>query len=446
VTALAMPYEELWAAHEPAARRLALSLVPPHAAEDVVSEAFTRVLRAAENGGGPRGEFRPYLLAAVRNTASSWRMRARRAVPVADPDPGPVAGPEHAVLGREDARLAARAYSSLPQRWRWVLWSTAVEEKTPAELSGACGLSPNSVSQLASRAREGLRQAYLNEHLGSRLAPACREVAPYMGASVRGKAGRRHQAELGAHLRSCERCAQAYAGLGRLNSHLGELLVPGGAAIPLALSRLIPKPGLRWLHLAPAAAVAAVAVGGLATVTTVVTAPPGHAATRPAAAAPAASPGPSYVPKHAKPGPPGGGAQAPHQDAQEASAAGPVSSAASGSGAGLARGAAAAPGTAPSPSGQAVPGAVPVISAAGSTVGAVGQAAGSAVSSAGQAAGTTVTAVGQAVAGAVPVPAVSAAAGQVSQAAGGTVTGVTGTAGQAAGSLTGTVGQVAGGL
>jgi DNA-directed RNA polymerase specialized sigma24 family protein len=45
------PYEELYVEHAPVARRLALSLVP---ADDIVAEAFARVLAAIRAGGGSR--------------------------------------------------------------------------------------------------------------------------------------------------------------------------------------------------------------------------------------------------------------------------------------------------------------------------------------------------------------------------------------------------------
>ena len=42
-----------------------------------------------------------------------------------------------------------------------VLWHTEVEGQRPAEVAPLLGMSPNSVSALAYRAREGLRQAFV---------------------------------------------------------------------------------------------------------------------------------------------------------------------------------------------------------------------------------------------------------------------------------------------
>ena len=56
-------YGELYVEYAPAARGLALSMVPPDVADDIVAEAFARVLAAIRAGGGPDHAFRPYLLA-----------------------------------------------------------------------------------------------------------------------------------------------------------------------------------------------------------------------------------------------------------------------------------------------------------------------------------------------------------------------------------------------
>jgi RNA polymerase sigma factor (sigma-70 family) len=163
----------LWAAHQPAARRAALALVPPDAADDIVAEAFARVLSATARAGPPR-EFRPYLLAAVRNLARDWRADRRRLVPVPEPRHRESApGADGPVVRAEELAMVGRAFDSLPPRWRAVLWQTEVEGRQPAELAMLAGMSPNSVAQLASRAREGLATAWERER-----GPQERDTAP----------------------------------------------------------------------------------------------------------------------------------------------------------------------------------------------------------------------------------------------------------------------------
>src|SRR6478736_8292126 len=59
-------YGELFARHVDAARRLGRQLVPGPDVDDLVSEAFAKVLVVLQRGAGPDLAFRAYLLTAVR--------------------------------------------------------------------------------------------------------------------------------------------------------------------------------------------------------------------------------------------------------------------------------------------------------------------------------------------------------------------------------------------
>ena len=59
-------YGQLFARHVESARRLARQLVRGPDSEDLVSDAFTKVMGALQGGGGPDLAFRAYLLTAVR--------------------------------------------------------------------------------------------------------------------------------------------------------------------------------------------------------------------------------------------------------------------------------------------------------------------------------------------------------------------------------------------
>jgi RNA polymerase sigma factor (sigma-70 family) len=138
--------------------------VPGDVADDVTAEAFARVYAAVRAGGGPRGDFRPYLLAAVRNVARTWLAERARTVPVAVPEPRlhePGAG--EVAARREELRMAVRAFDSLPPRWRAVLWQTEVEGTSMADLAALSDMTPNGVAQLACRARLGFAVAWQRE-------------------------------------------------------------------------------------------------------------------------------------------------------------------------------------------------------------------------------------------------------------------------------------------
>ena len=123
-------YEDLYVEHAPVARAVALSMVPRDVADDIVAEAFTRVLGAIRAGGGPGVAFRAYLLTAVRNTANDWLRASRRTTAVGrrrtgpgrpgargEPGPGPAVpwpggrgrGPRRGPAGGQGVRQAARA-------------------------------------------------------------------------------------------------------------------------------------------------------------------------------------------------------------------------------------------------------------------------------------------------------------------------------------------------
>src|SRR5699024_7871091 len=160
----------------------------PSDADDLVAEGFTRVFAALQAGRGPDVAFRPYLLSTIRRLAYDRTDRERRESPEEMAQEAPAPTSPDPILDGFERDAAAAAFSSLPERWRLVLWHTEVEGQTPAEIGALLGMSANSVAALAYRAREGLRQAYLAEHTpepsgGGR---ECRRVAGRLSGYVRG--------------------------------------------------------------------------------------------------------------------------------------------------------------------------------------------------------------------------------------------------------------------
>jgi RNA polymerase sigma factor (sigma-70 family) len=152
-------FGELWRRHEPDARAFARHLTHSnHEADDVVAEAFAKVLRAIHGGAGPTEAFRPYLRTAVRRTW--WRRSTVRPLAALDEDDR-VAAPVPDDVGFDGA--ACRAFRRLNPRWQTVLWLADIQGRSSAEVGTALGLSPNAAAALIGRAREGLRRAYDDE-------------------------------------------------------------------------------------------------------------------------------------------------------------------------------------------------------------------------------------------------------------------------------------------
>lgn len=159
---------ELWRRHSGAGRTVARAWSSSSDPDDLVSEAFLRVLRVVEGGGGPEGAFRPYFFTAIRNVAGSWARRSRRERPFDEDDHSLLAAgpdPEERALAALERDLGARAFRALPARWQEVLWYTEVEGLAPADAAPLLGLRPNAVAALGMRAREGLRAAWIREHV-----------------------------------------------------------------------------------------------------------------------------------------------------------------------------------------------------------------------------------------------------------------------------------------
>jgi RNA polymerase sigma factor (sigma-70 family) len=224
-------YGSLYERHVGAAYNLARAMTRSQAeVDDLVSEAFAKVLDTLRAGRGPDSAFRAYLLTSLRHTAYDKTRRDRK-VELSD-DVTAVAGAETAVPFSDTAvaglerSLAARAFARLPERWQAVLWHTEVEGQSPAEVAPLLGLTSNGVSALAYRAREGLRQAYLQVHLAESDNERCRATAERLGAWTRSGLSRRETAQVEAHLDDCVRCRALAAELADVNGGMRGVVAP----------------------------------------------------------------------------------------------------------------------------------------------------------------------------------------------------------------------------
>ncbi len=225
-------FGELFSRHADAVRRLARSLATDRAdAEDLAAEAFFRVLQAIRRGSGPVDNVRSYLLIVTRRVAWEWRER-RRDVPVSDEILTHRVGPDPDTSGQAHERsLIARAFTSLPERWRSVLWKVEVEGERPAVVADNFGLSPNATAALARRARRGLRAAYLQAHLSTHQgSTGCRSILEKLGAYTAGTIKGAERRRVRAHLVTCSSCQSTHDELvdvcAGLRSYAGVAAVP----------------------------------------------------------------------------------------------------------------------------------------------------------------------------------------------------------------------------
>lgn len=221
-------YGALYLRHVGAARVLARQLArDPIEADELVSESFARVLGVLQRGGGPEAALRPYLLSTMRRLHLDRGAAERRTEPTDDlsaHDPGqPFVDLPAAELERS---IVSTAFTSLPERWRLVLWHTEVEGLTPAQVAPLLGISANATSALAVRARAGLRDAYLSAHVAESAEPGCRDIGASLGGYVRGTLSRRERAAVDDHLQSCARCSAAVLELSDTASSMRAIIGP----------------------------------------------------------------------------------------------------------------------------------------------------------------------------------------------------------------------------
>ncbi|OLF06026.1 hypothetical protein BLA60_33830 [Actinophytocola xinjiangensis] len=216
LSAYGVLYERHVDAAYTAARRLARS---PADADDLVSESFASVLDALRAGRGPDLAFRAYLLTVLRNAAYATTRLDQRVRPTGEIDTGHVEPVDASAFTELERMLASRAFTTLPERWQAVLWHTEVDRLSPAEAAPLLGLNANAVTSLAYRAREGLRQAYLQAHLAD-TAGTCQTVAGRLGAWTRSGVGDRERRTIDDHLRTCARCRSLAVQLAEANNYI----------------------------------------------------------------------------------------------------------------------------------------------------------------------------------------------------------------------------------
>ncbi|GAA2109872.1 sigma-70 family RNA polymerase sigma factor [Kocuria atrinae] len=230
-------FGELYTRHRGAVLAVARLHSNNHAeAEDITSEAFTRVLALLKTGGGPRQFLRAYLVTAVSRLAADRANDLNRTQPQEPQEQGKLDRIQlfdDTVVRQVDAAVVARAFASLPERWQEVLWYLEIEGYRPREVASVVGIQPNAVSALGKRARNGLRTAYMQQHVSAQALEECGEYSAQLGAFVRGTLTPSKMKLMQDHLDSCERCTAEYLQLQDLGVGLRGWILPILAGLPL---------------------------------------------------------------------------------------------------------------------------------------------------------------------------------------------------------------------
>jgi RNA polymerase sigma factor (sigma-70 family) len=221
--------ETLYTTYVDGARALARRLVGADAADDLVAEAFARVVAQIKAGRGPTSNFRAYLCTTMRNRHADIAPVLQHEQPASDRPwllDGTESPLEEALTAFDDDEAVA-ALASLPHSWRQVLWHLEIEGRRVPEVAHLLGTTPAAVSSLAYRAREGLKTAYLAQvAAASTVGGQCGWVRDRLSPFVRGTLGQRAAGRIDTHVPDCASCSGALAQVQQVNSKLAALVVP----------------------------------------------------------------------------------------------------------------------------------------------------------------------------------------------------------------------------
>ena len=133
-----------------------------HDAEDVVQEAYLRAFRFFDGFQG--GNFRPWLLAIVRNTCMTWLQRNRRHNPTVPLDnathavAADVPGPDSQLLLDANRELVQHALAELPVEYREAVVLREMEGMSYKEIATVTETAIGTVMSRLARGRKLLRE------------------------------------------------------------------------------------------------------------------------------------------------------------------------------------------------------------------------------------------------------------------------------------------------
>ena len=255
---------ELYRRHVEAARAAALAIAPTLDPDDLVAEAFARVLRAVRRGSGPDDAFRAYLSRTLYTVAVDTARAAPRTTADADRIPDPRTG-DDPVAAEFERSMIARAFAALPARFAEVLWYAEVEQRKPRDFAPLLEVSANHASQLHRRAKERLRTEWLRAHLDLPGATGeCRDTLELIAlAGARGRTPLTRD-RIARHTSTCRPCDTARREHRELAERLGRsvALVALIALPALALAAARDRLGIEAAGLAASAAITPAASAG----------------------------------------------------------------------------------------------------------------------------------------------------------------------------------------
>ncbi|WP_371656727.1 MULTISPECIES: RNA polymerase sigma factor [unclassified Streptomyces] len=204
-------FSEIFLRYQGVAQRIARRWGASQAdAEDLSSEAFARILSALISGAGPKDEFAPYLARTIRNLATENARKSRRWVPtdcfegLVKPDDSA----EGVAIRTAEWEMLTASFRELPERFRIILWRTAVCGESASEVAQELEITASNVNTLAHRARTRLRRKYIEARLppSQNLPEKCRAVQRKLVVHMAEKTRKSDISATEEHVGMCRNC------------------------------------------------------------------------------------------------------------------------------------------------------------------------------------------------------------------------------------------------
>ena len=223
-------YSALYREHNARLVAYARSLTGNQAvAEDLAAEAHFRVWRRIRAGHAIDNPS-AYLTTTVRNLAAGLGRAQREVARDVAELPEDL---ERATIVAADPEqrashvdLISRLLRELPERWAKALWYAEVEDLPMDAVGERIGASAGTTAVVLTRARERLRQAFLQSQPGMPANEECEQYWKQMPTIVRATASARRTKTVLEHCDGCEDCRTRMVALTEANTRLPLLLGP----------------------------------------------------------------------------------------------------------------------------------------------------------------------------------------------------------------------------
>lgn len=206
-------FHELYEQHAAVTWRFAYALTgTTRDAVGVVSESFARTFTALRAGRDGATEFSTLLLHTARHLAIDVRRSH-------GDSPPPFEANEHSLT-------LARAFASLPERWRSALWLSEVEDQVTDQTASIIDLDAVDTAEITRRARKGLREQYLHADVRRTTDRNCGRAVSRLGSYIAGTLSGADVEKLERHLSLCPTCTDRCEQLDAIGSRLSQLVPP----------------------------------------------------------------------------------------------------------------------------------------------------------------------------------------------------------------------------